>query len=109
MWRRHSCLCCFSCHTNKLHTGKNACATVLTDNRLRSLTVLVTVATAVGCYYLWAVRAAGNPFYWRYDLGGYYDYLGRAFAHGQLHVPIQPSPELLAQPNPWDPAVNAAL
>src|SRR3979411_198352 len=67
--------------------------------------VLAVVPFAIGCYYLWAVRAAGNPFYWHYDLGGYYNYLGRAFAQGQLHLPIAPSVALLALPNPWDPAV----
>jgi hypothetical protein len=67
--------------------------------------VVGIVVTAVGCYYLWAVRAAGHRFDWGRDLGGYYDYLGRAFAKGQLHLPIEPSRELLALPNPWDPAV----
>src|SRR4029453_3426856 len=37
---------------------------------------------------------------------GYYNYLGRAFAHGRLELPIKPSPKLLAVPNPWDPAVD---
>ena len=50
------------------------------------------MAFAVGSYYLWGVRAAGNRFDWRYDLGGYYDYLGRGFASGHLYVPIEPSP-----------------
>jgi hypothetical protein len=68
-------------------------------------TAVILVAVTVGSYYLWSVRAAGNRFYWGYDLGGYYNYLGRAFARGRLHLPIQPSRELLALPNPWDPAV----
>jgi len=71
--------------------------------------VFVIVAAAVGSYYLWGVRAAGNKFDWGYDLGGYYDYLGRGFAHGHLYVPITPSPKLLALPNPWDPAVDDSL
>src|SRR5438128_8528899 len=75
----------------------------------RSIAVAALVAAAVGYYYLWGVRAAGNKFDWGYDLGSYYDYLGRAFAHGQLHVPIAPSPKLLALPNPWDPAVDDSL
>jgi hypothetical protein len=55
------------------------------------------------------VRAAtGAHFFWRNDLGGYYDYLARGFAAGHLYVPIEPSPVLLAMPNPWDPAVDAA-
>ncbi len=66
---------------------------------------MILVAITIGSYYLWSVRAAGNRFYWGYDLGGYYNYLGRAFAHGRLYLPIQPSRELLALPNPWDPAV----
>src|SRR3989449_5006976 len=70
---------------------------------------MAIVAVAVCCYYLWAVRAAGNTFAWRYDLGGYYDYLGRGFAQGHLYVPIAPSPKLLALPNPWDPAVDDSL
>ncbi len=69
----------------------------------------VLVLAAVGVYYLWQVRASGTPFYWHYDLGGYYDYLGRGFASGHLYVPIQPSPELLRLPNPWDPAVPENL
>ena len=71
--------------------------------------VMAMVAVAVGCYYLWGVRAAGNRFSWGYDLGGYYDYLGRGFAHGHLYVPIEPSPQLLALANPWDPAVDDSL
>ncbi len=70
---------------------------------------MAMVAVAVGCYYLWGVRAAGNQFFWGYDLGGYYDYLGRGFAHGHLYVPIEPSPQLLALANPWDPAVDDSL
>jgi hypothetical protein len=64
------------------------------------------VAIAVGSYYLWEVRASGYRFEWEHDQSGYYNYLGRAFAHGQLELPIKPSPELLALPNPWDPAVG---
>src|SRR6202030_547155 len=73
--------------------------------RIAQWAAVILVAITVGSYYLWSVRAAGNRFYWGYDLGGYYNYLGRAFAHGRLHLPIQPSRELLALPNPWDPAV----
>ncbi len=71
--------------------------------------MFILVTFAVGTYYLWAVRAAGDPFYWRYDLGGYYDYLGRGFSQGHLYVPIDPSPKLLALKNPWDPAVDDTL
>lgn len=67
--------------------------------------VFLLVAAVLGCYYLWVVRVAGYPFLWGHDLGGYYNYLGRAFASGQLHLPIAPAPELLALADPWDPKV----
>jgi hypothetical protein len=67
------------------------------------------VVVAVGAYDLWAVRAAGQRFVWGQDLGGYYNYLGRAFAGGQLHLPITPSPALLALANPYDPSVDDSL
>jgi hypothetical protein len=64
------------------------------------------VILAIGCYYLWAVRAAGHRFEWGRDLPGYYNYLGRALARGQTYLPIEPRPELLALPTPWDPTAN---
>lgn len=45
------------------------------------------------------------PLDFTYDLGGYYNYLTRGFLDGQLHVPIQPSKEILAAPNPQDPSL----
>ena len=62
----------------------------------------------VGCYYWWAVRATGSSIEWNGDLPGYYNHLGRAFAMGQLHLPIVPSQELLALTDPWDPVQNDA-
>ena len=60
----------------------------------------------VGAYYFWGVQAAGYGFHWHSDLGGYYNYLTRGFAGGHLYVPIQPSAELLAMPNPWSPSIE---
>ncbi len=71
--------------------------------------VSLAVAFGVGSLYLWIARAAGEPFYWKRDLGGYYDYLSRGILSGHLYLPITPSPELLALPNPWDPKVDEAL
>src|SRR4051812_34542878 len=79
------------------------------NRRLVRWVVLAAVAACTGCYYEWQVRATGTQFYWRGELGNYYDLLGRAFASGHLYVPIEPNPELLAQPNPWDPKVNDDL
>jgi len=80
--------------------------------RARTLPKLLTVAAIVvpmllvGCYYEWAVRATGTRFEWGQDLRGYYNYLGRALAAGNLHLPIEPARELLALDNPWDPIKN---
>src|SRR4051812_27919587 len=74
-----------------------------------SAVVFAIVAFAVGAYYLWVLRSAGYRFDWVHDQGGYYNYLGRAFAHGKLSLPITPAPALLALPNPWDPKVDDAL
>jgi len=71
--------------------------------------VVAPLAILVGTYDLWAVRATGGKFEWGYDLSEYYDLLGQAFAGGHLYLPIKPSPQLLAQPNPWDPAVDPAI
>jgi len=71
--------------------------------------VFTLVAVTVRAYYLWVLRAAGYGFDWKNSQGGYYNYLGRAFAHGRLALPIEPSRGLLALPNPWDPAVDDGL
>jgi hypothetical protein len=71
--------------------------------------VLAAVAVLVGCYYLWQARAANGPFAWRGDKNGFYNLLARGFLRGQLYVPVTPSPELLALPDPWSPAVPDSL
>jgi hypothetical protein len=68
--------------------------------------VFVLVSLVVGGYYLWCAQATNEAFEWRYDNGGYYNMLGRAFAEGKLYLPLEPKPELLALDDPWDPARN---
>ena len=70
--------------------------------------VICALVVLVGCYYWWAVRASGGHIEWNGDLRGYYNYLGRAFAMGQLHLPVAPTRELLALPDPWDHVQNDA-
>jgi hypothetical protein len=62
---------------------------------------------AIATYYLWAAQASGTPFVWNQDLGGYYNLLARAFAQGHFYLPVAPSHNLLALPNPYDPIANA--
>ena len=68
--------------------------------------VLTGVVLAVGLFYLWIARTSNRGFYWKYTLGGYYNYLSRGFLNGHLYLPIEPAPELLALPNPWDPKIE---
>ena len=53
--------------------------------------VSVAILLLVGRYYYWTVMASGNASPWGFDLAGYYDYLGRAFASGHLNIPIDPA------------------
>jgi hypothetical protein len=69
--------------------------------------VFALTALAIAGYYFVSVRAFNGRFEWHRDKPGFYDLLGRAFAEGHLSLPLQPKPELLALPDPWDPARNA--
>ncbi len=72
------------------------------------LAILAAVLT-VGLYYRWGARAATGKFLFGYDLDGFYDFLGQAFARGHLYLPIKPSPQLLALKDPYDPKVDNAI
>ena len=84
----------------------------------------MAVVCLVGAAYFWLIGLA-NPsgrFAWNSDLdsfyhlpgdpavggsraiNGYYDLLGRAFARGELHLPIEPAPELLRYRDPFNDA-----
>ncbi len=61
-----------------------------------------TLALGIAMLYLPLVAWKHWPLEIGYDLGGYYNYPTRGFLDGQLHVPIQPSKEILAAANPQD-------
>jgi hypothetical protein len=71
--------------------------------------VFVLIAFVTGAYYLWCARANGQQFLWHYDLGGYYNYLARGFLRGHLYVDLEPSPKLLALPDPYADTVDASI
>lgn len=52
-----------------------------------------------------AARVYSEPWAFGYNLGGYYNRLTRAFLEGHLYLDVEPRPELLSSPNPWDPAL----
>src|SRR5215475_11126207 len=68
---------------------------------------LITIAI-IGSLYFWLVgiAAQGEPFAWGGPQIGYYNLLGRAFAHGKLYLPVDPAPELLALSDPWSERAN---
>ncbi len=71
--------------------------------------IVALISLGVAAFYLWTLQADGNHFRFKLPQGGYYDYLGQAFASGQLNLPVTPEPALLAMPNPWDPSVPGNL
>ena len=75
-----------------------------------SRSLMLTVATNVAA---WAVVLAC---YWWFASGGghnewlsgsipFHDLIAQGFLAGQLHLTIQPAPELLSMPHPYDPAI----
>lgn len=68
---------------------------------------LITIAI-IGLLYFWiiGIGARGERFAWSVSQIGYYNLLGRAFAHGKLYLPVDPAPELLALSDPWDERAN---
>src|SRR5262249_29005072 len=74
------------------------------------------VSLAVIGFYWWVIGIGAVPerFAWNSGLdafyasirgseavNGYYDLLARSFAHGQVRLPVEPTPELLALKDPW--------
>lgn len=76
------------------------------DLRIRYRVVWLIAVLAAGSVYLWLTKSGWAQFEWNRDLDGYYDLLGRAFLSGHLQLPLEPRPELLALPNPWDARFN---
>jgi hypothetical protein len=66
----------------------------------------VAASILVGLAYYFFVTLTGDTLHRGADRPGYYTLLGRAFAAGRLDLPLAPAPELLALPDPWDPAQN---
>jgi hypothetical protein len=82
----------------------------------------------VGAVYFWVIGigAVAERFAWNsgldqyyglpgptvakgsYAVNGYYDLLARAFVSGKLYLPVEPQPELLALPHPYEESENGA-
>jgi hypothetical protein len=61
-------------------------------------------------FYFWTAMSSDVPSRPTENAtGSYYGLLANAFRAGQLHLLIDPSPQLLALPDPYDPIQNAAF
>lgn len=99
---------------------------VTLNHRVKDRIAWLAAFLVVGAFYFWIIGIGAEPnrFAWNsgldkyyglpspaiakgsWDINGYYDLLGRAFADGHLYLPIHPQPELLALPNPQDNRFN---
>jgi hypothetical protein len=64
------------------------------------------VGLAIAAWYLWTAQSV-RPFVSDPARLGYYELAAQGLAAGHLYLPITPPAELLALPNPYDPATNA--
>ena len=60
-------------------------------------------------FYFWTATSSEGPWRPTANTGSYYNHLADAFRAGQLHLLIDPSPQLLALPDPYDPHQNAGF
>ena len=67
----------------------------------------VAAPAMVIAFYVWTSASAGSPFEFSGNHGGYYDLLTHGFLSGHVYLKLEPPPELLALPNPFDPVANA--
>jgi hypothetical protein len=74
----------------------------VTPSALRRLALFGALVAVVGAFYFWtSLTSVGAP--------NYYGLLAESFSNGDLALPIEPPPELLALDDPYDPAQNAGL
>ncbi len=69
-------------------------------------TAIATLLGGLLAFYLWTASSSGNPFRLSRQATGYYNLLADTFLAGRLSLLVKPKPELLALPDPYDPAQN---
>jgi len=57
-------------------------------------------------FYLWTATSSYRPFHPRDTSSEFYNQLTSSFLKGHLYLAARPSPQMLALPNPYDPAAN---
>lgn len=78
----------------------------MTRPRSTHAVALAVLAAAVAWFYLWTA-SEGRAFPLGAPQDGHYNLLAQALARGQLHLLVEPRPELLELVDPYDPAKNA--
>lgn len=70
--------------------------------------ILAPFFVLIFIFYLWTVSSGHlSVLNFSKEAKGYHGYMADAFLHGQLNLRIDPSPELLALEDPYDPDANA--
>jgi hypothetical protein len=69
--------------------------------------VLLATLVVTAAFYVWTATSSANPIEFGGGKTDYYNLQSDAFLHGQLSLLVQPAKELLALPDPYDPAANA--
>lgn len=60
-------------------------------------------------FYLWTATSSNRPFHLRDTSQEFYNLLTDSLVKGHVYLPTKPSPQLLALPDPYDPAANERL
>ena len=68
--------------------------------------VIAALLAVMAVFYAWTAGSAEFSLRPAKSLSGYYNLLADAFLAGQLSLRVQPTPELLALPDPYDPVQN---
>jgi len=111
--------------TKRANEAGDNTATVSIARSARYRAARYATGAAVGLLYFWiiGIGAVSERFAWDSGLdafyglpahpikgsdavNGYYDLLGRSFAKGRVRLPLEPSSELLALPDPWSDQIN---
>jgi hypothetical protein len=78
---------------------------IATLSRRQSIATIGTLS-AIIAFYAWTAATSEWPARPAPANGFYYSYLARAFLAGQVHLLVQPNPQLLALADPYDPVQN---
>jgi hypothetical protein len=60
-------------------------------------------------FYLWTATSSNQPFHLRDTSNEFYNQLTDSLMQGHVYLPTKPSPQLLALPDPYEPAANERL